>query len=414
MPQEIHIHKLANGLTLLAEPMPWLESAAFALLVPAGYARDPGDQWGLANLTCEMVQRGCGSRDSRQFIEDLEMLGADTSGGIRNAHTSFAGAMPADSLPAVLEIYADVVRCPHLPEDQLDDARLVCLQEIYAAADDLAQSAMTELRQRHYGDPWGRPPHGSVEAVSVLSLADIQQMIERHYRPSGAILSVAGKFDWPALRDCVENLFGDWSGAEPPAIEGRPPAGGYHHLSSDSSQTHIGVAYPSVPYSDPGYMQARGAVGVLSDGMSSRLFTEIRENRGLVYAVSASCDSLKDRGSVVCYAGTTTERAQETLDVLVAELVRLADGIAEDELNRLKARIKSGLIMMQESSNSRSRSIAFDWYHLGRVRTLAEVGGLIDGLTCQSINAYLAEHPPQDLVVVTLGEKPLETTIGIS
>jgi predicted Zn-dependent peptidase len=225
---------------------------------------------------------------------------------------------------------------------------------------------------------------------------------------------VAGKFDWPALRDQVESLFGDWPATDAKEIVVAPAAGGYLHLPSDSSQTHIGVAYSSVPYADSGYMQARGAVGVLSDGMSSRLFTEIRENRGLVYAVSASCDSLKDRGSVVCYAGTTTERAQETLDVLVAELVRLADGVEEDELSRLKARIKSGLIMMQESSTSRSRSIAFDWYHLGRVRTLDEVGGLVDGLTCQSINAYLAEHPPQDMVAVTLGEKPLETTIGIS
>jgi predicted Zn-dependent peptidase len=161
-------------------------------------------------------------------------------------------------------------------------------------------------------------------------------------------------------------------------------------------------------------MQARGAVGVLSDGMSSRLFTEIRENRGLVYAVSAACHSLHDRGSVLCYAGTTTERAQETLDVLTAELLRLADGIQEDELKRLKARIKSALIMQQESSTSRSRSIAFDWYHLGRIRSLDEVGGLVDGLTCESINAYLAEHPPQDMAAVTLGEKPLETPLGIS
>ncbi len=414
MTQEIYTHQLANGLMLLAEAMPWLESAAFSLSLPAGFARDPANQLGLANLTCEMVQRGCGDRNSRQFVEDLEMLGADSSAGIRNSHTSFVGAMPADSLADVLAIYADVVRRPHLPADQLDDARQVCIQEIRAAEDDLAQTAMTAVRQRHYGDPWGRVPHGDVTAVSSLQCTDIQRDIAQHYRPNDAILSVAGKFDWPTVRDLAERLFGDWPAANASEIVVSPPAGGYHHLQSDSSQTHIGVAYSSVPYADPGYMQARGAVGVLSDGMSSRLFTEIRENRGLVYAVSASCDSLKDRGAVVCYAGTTTERAQETLDVLVAELVRLGDGVEEAELNRLKARIKSGLIMMQESSISRSRSIAFDWYHLGRVRTLSEVGGLIDGLTCQSINAYLAEHPPQDMVAVTLGEHPLETTIGIS
>lgn len=414
MTQEIYNHQLDNGLVLAAEAMPWLESAAFALLLPGGCARDPADRLGLANLTCEMVQRGCGSRSSRQFIEDLEMLGADTSAAVLPSHTTFAGAMPSESLHEVLSIYTDVARRPHLAPDQLEDARQVCLQEIHAAEDDLAQTTMTELRQRHYGDPWGRASHGTAAAVSALQMADVKEHIEHQYRPNEAILSVAGKFDWPALRDHVEALFGDWPVAGPAELRTAEAAGGYHHLHSDSSQTHIGVAYASVPYADAGYMQSRGAVGVLSDGMSSRLFTEIRENRGLVYAVSASCHSLRDRGSVLCYAGTTTERAQETLDVLIAELLRLADGIQEDELHRLKARIKSALIMQQESSTSRSRSIAFDWYHLGRARTLDEVGGLVDGLTRESINAYLAEYPPQNMVAVTLGEKPLETSLGIS
>ena len=414
MTQEIYTHQLANGLILVAEAMPWLESAAFALLLPSGCARDPHGQYGLANLTCEMVQRGCGQRSSRQFIEDLELLGADTSAGVLPSHTTFAGAMPSDSLHEVLGIYADVIRQPQLPGDQLEDGVQVCIQEIRAAEDDLAQTTMTELRQRHYGDPWGRAAQGDVESVSALGMEDIKRHIALHYRPQEAVLSVAGQFDWPTLKEQVESMYGDWHGADASEVVTSPAAGGYLHLPSDSSQTHIGVAFASVPYSDPGYMQARGAVGVLSDGMSSRLFTEIRENRGLVYTVSASCHTLRDRGSVLCYAGTTTDRAQETLDVLIAELNRLADGIQEDELNRLKARIKSGLIMQQESSTSRSRSIAFDWYHLGRVRTLDELGKLVDDLSCQSINAYLAEHPPQNMVAVTLGEKPLETSLGIS
>jgi predicted Zn-dependent peptidase len=174
------------------------------------------------------------------------------------------------------------------------------------------------------------------------------------------------------------------------------------------------LAYTSIPYPHPDYFQARGAVGVLSDGMSSRLFTEVREKRGLCYTVYASCHSLKDRGSVVCYAGTTTERAQETLDVMYGELVRLEQGIEPDELNRLKARIKSSLIMQQESSVSRSGSIAADWYYLNRVRTLDELGAIIDGLTCESINRYLAAHPPRDFCAVTLGAKPLEMPRAIS
>jgi predicted Zn-dependent peptidase len=187
------------------------------------------------------------------------------------------------------------------------------------------------------------------------------------------------------------------------------PAGvRYEHLHYDSHQTQIGIAFPSVPYRHRDYFQAWGAVGVLSGGMSARLFTEVRERRGLCYSVYAAHHTLWHRGAVFCYAGTGADRAQETLDVTLSELRRLAKGIEETELSRLKARIKSALIMQHESSSGRSSSLARDWYHLGYARTLEEVGRLIDGLSSRSINAYLAEHPPGDFTVTTLGPRPLE------
>jgi predicted Zn-dependent peptidase len=117
---------------------------------------------------------------------------------------------------------------------------------------------------------------------------------------------------------------------------------------------------------------------------------------------------------VQCYAGTTTERAQETLDVVMAELLRLAEGIEQDELDRLKAKIKSSLIMQQESSSARSQAIAGDWYHRERIYTLDELRDIVDSLSCERINAYLAAHPPRDFRVVTLGERPLEQHFGLS
>jgi predicted Zn-dependent peptidase len=412
--QTIHTHTFANGLVLLAEPMEWLESAAFALLVPAGCSHDPAKSLGLGSLTCEMVQRGCGDRDSRQFVTELELLGADTSASVSTSHTHFGGAMPAESLRDTLTIYADVVRRPRLPADQFEDAQLVCLQEIRALEDDLPQQVFQELRLRSYGDPLGRAPQGTYEAVERIRRKDVQRYLGRLYQPQGAILSVAGRLDWPQLREHVERLFADWparAGGELAEVPGdRRP----RHLPHDSAQTHIGVTYPSVPYAHADYFQARAAVGVLSDGMSSRLFTEVRENRGLCYAVYAACHSLRDRGCVLCYAGTTTDRAQETLDVLLAELVRLGQGILPDELDRLKAKLKSGLIMQQESSLARSSSLAADWYHLGRPQTLDELGAIVDGLNCDRINRYLADSPPRDFTIVTLGAKPLETSCGVS
>ena len=193
-----------------------------------------------------------------------------------------------------------------------------------------------------------------------------------------------------------------------------PTAENYLHIDHESNQTHVGVSYRNVPYSDEDYFQSYGAVGVLSGGMSSRLFSEVREKRGLCYTVSASCETTRKQGSVVCYAGTTADRAQETLDVVVAELVRLQEGVRDEELQRLKARIKSSLIMVQESSTARSSQMAYDWYHLNRVRRLDELSALIDGLTCDSINQYLADNPPSDFRVVTLGAKALEMPSAVS
>jgi predicted Zn-dependent peptidase len=405
--QKIHTHALSSGLTLVAEEMPWLESAAFALLVPAGCAFEPSDKLGLGSLTCEMAQRGAGKRDSRQFVADLENLGADTSASVSIAHTSLGGAMPAESLPQVLELYADLVQRPHLPEDQLEDARLSCLQEVRAVEDDLAQKTMQQLRLRHYAQPWGRSAQGTQATVEGLTMTDVRRHFQTHYSPQGAILSVAGKIDWLRLKGRVEELFGEWRAAAGGAVPVSPPPRKYLHLPVESSQTHIGIATDAVSYADPDYFQIRGAVGVLSDGMSSRLFTEVREKRGLVYTVYAMCHSLRDRGAIFAYAGTTAERAQETLDVMLAELTRLYEGITPDELDRLKGRIKRALIIQQESSPSRAGSIALDWYYLARVRTMTELGRIIDGLTADSINAYLAAHRPREFTVVTIGQSPL-------
>jgi predicted Zn-dependent peptidase len=342
------------------------------------------------------------------------MLGADTSGTVSTVHSTFGGAMPAESLQDTLAIYADVVRRPHLPEDQLEDARLSCIQEIRAIEDELPQKVLQELRLLQYGEPFGRSPPGMLEAIEAVTIGDIRRFFDTTYHPRGAILSVAGKIDWPRLKEHVAGLFADWRPEVVPRLQESLPAERFHHLPHDSNQTHIGIAYDGVPYAHPDYFQARAAIGVLSDGMSSRLFTEVRENRGLCYAVYASCHSLRDRGSVLCYAGTTTERAQETLDVVLAEIRRLAEGVTADELDRLKAKLKSSLIMQQESSPARSSTMAADWYHLGRVQTLDELRGILDGLTCESINAYLAAHPPRDFRVVTLGEHKLEMPLGIS
>lgn len=412
--ETVYLHQYENGLTLIAQPMPWLQSAAFSFSVPAGCMYDPTAKLGVANFACEMVQRGCGELSSREFVESLEHLGLNYGSSVGVYHTNFGGALPANQLNDALKIFGDVLRRPTMPSDQLEDGRMVCFQEIQAIEDDLAQQTMLELRRRYYGEPWGRHCEGTMESVQGISMPDIQSFFESYYRPNEMTLAVAGNIDWPQLKDRVEALFGDWAAQPVDPIIASAPQHGNHHIEFDSNQTHIALAWPGPTVNDPDYYVGRCAIGILSDGMSSRLFREVRERRGLCYTVFASCHAIKDQGSVVGYCGTSSERAQESLDVMVAEINRLNEGVTESELSKLKVQMRSGLIMSQESSRSRTSSMGGDFFHLGRVRTLDELDEIINGMTVDKINGYLANLSPHQFDMVTLGKTPLELSDAVS
>jgi predicted Zn-dependent peptidase len=408
VPQAVFHHTFPNGLTLLAERMEHVRSAALNFLVPAGCVYDQPERLGLAAVLSDLITRGAGDRDSRALTLALDNLGVDRSESVASMHMRFWGATVARNLPAALDIYADVLRRPHLPDDEVDAVKALALQDLRGLEDEPRSKVLVELRKHHYPAPLSNDHRGTPATVEAITGDDVRRQHARLFRPNGTILSVAGNVDWPALRDQVGRLFGDWpAGADAPLSYG-PPPGKRAHLTKDVEQTQIAVAYPSVPVGDPDYYAALGAVNVLSGGMSSRLFTEIREKRGLCYAVWASYQTFKDRASVLSYAGTTNQRAQETLDRLLAELQRLQEGVEAEEVERLQAGLKSSLIMQQESTAARALSLASDWYHLGRVRTFDEIQAAIDGLTPNAIVGHLRRCPPRDFTIVTLGPQELK------
>ena len=407
MPQDVHQHTFANGLTLLAERMEHVRSAALAILVPAGCVYDPPERRGLAAVLSDLLTRGAGERDSRELTLALDNLGVDHSERASQFNVRFTAATLARNLPAVLDLYADVLLRPHLDADELGPVQELALQTLQGIEDEPQHKLFIELYRHHYPPPLGLDPSGTAEGIEGLTIGDVRAQWRRLFVPRGAILSVAGNVEWGALRDQVGRLFGDWQGGDRPAVTLGPPPPPTAHLSKETAQTQIGIAFASVPIGHPDYYAARGAVNVLSGGMSSRLFTEVREKRGLCYSVGASYQTFKDRASILCYAGTTNERAQETLDVTLGELRRLQDGIEPEEVERVKAGLKSALIMAEESTNARAATLASDWYFLGRVRSFDEMQATIDALTPEAIVAYLKRHPPRDFTVVTLGPKPL-------
>ena len=408
MADRYFLHTFPNGLTLLAEAMPGVQSAAMSLLVPAGSSSDPAGRSGSSNVLSDLILRGAGKLDSKALTDHLDRLGLQRSSSAGIYHTRLGCAALAGKVMEGLPTYADIIRRPHLPESGFDAAKDLALQAISGIDDEPRQKLLIKLREQHFPYPFGRSSMGKQEDLEALTLDDAKADHVRRFHPRGAILAMAGNVHFGQLKDAVEKHFGDWDGSEVAPLPRQAAAGGTLHEDQQSEQTHIGLAYPSILETDENYYVVRLAIEVLSGGMSGRLFTEIREKRGLVYSVWAGYSSLKDVGCIMGYAGTSNDRAQATLDCLVAEFHRLTEGVTEAELQRAKIGLKAATIMQGESSGARAGAIAHDFFIRGRIRTLEEIKAGIDGVTVERVNAYLKAHPPGPFTVVTVGPKALK------
>jgi predicted Zn-dependent peptidase len=267
---------------------------------------------------------------------------------------------------------------------------------------------LLKLREWHLPSPLGRNTMGKKEELEKLTLDLCKTDHASRYQPGEAILAVAGNVDFDAISSEVEKYFGGWTPKPQTPVKLLPPPGNYHFELTPSEQTHIGIAYPSVPETHDDYYTARMAIECLSGGMSGRLFTEIREKRGLVYSVGASYTSLRGIGTIFGYAGTSNDRAQATLDCFVAELHRLSEGVKQDELDRAKIGLKASTIMSGESTGARAGAIAHDFFMRGRIRTLKEITDAIDSVSVDQVNAYLKQNKPGPFTIVIVGPKELK------
>jgi predicted Zn-dependent peptidase len=402
-------HAFPNGLVLVAESMPSVQSAAFALLLPAGAAYEPADLGGSASMLAEWITRGAGDLDSRELLTALDNLGVSHGEGAQTLHTSVSAATLSRNLIPSLEIYADVIRRPLLDDEEVEPIRALALQSLQGLEDDPGSKVIYELRRRHFPDPWGRAAPGTIEGVRKASPDDLRAFHRAHYRPNGAILAVAGAIDFDELKEAVARLFGDWEPRPEASVNLRHVGPSRDHLLKETQQTQIALAYPTVTVDSPDYYQARAMIGILGGYSSSRLFTEVREKRGLCYSVYATYEGHKDRAAVLCQAGTSTDRAQETLDVTLAEIHRLGlEGVDAEELDTMRAGLKSSLIMQQESSMSRAGSLASDWFYLGRVRPIDEIAGALDALTPESVGEFAARNSTGEMTILTLGPTALQ------
>lgn len=401
-----------NGLTLLIEPMPGVKTVSMTLLSPAGASVEPAGQAGVASVLHEMIFRGAGDMDAREHSNALDHLGVRRNANVGTYFLRLSATMLGERLNDALPLLIDMLKRPKLADDSFEPSRDLSLQSIAALEDEPQDRLMIELRERHMGLPLGRSHLGHLEDLQKLDVDSVRKFHHEHCLPDGAVLSLAGAIEPKAIIRRIKSLTDNWQGQPPelptPPID-NPTRGKSHHVQADSSQIHIGMAYPAVVESDPEAMTQRMAVAVLSGGMSGRLFTEVREKRGLCYAVHARYASLKDRANVFGYAGTTTERAAETLQVMREQHERLAEGITEQEHHRAKVGLKTRLVMQGESAAARASGMANDYTILGRIRDLDEIAAQVDAVDCDRLNRFVADHRAGPFTIVTVGAQPLDT-----
>ncbi len=408
MSEQFHIQELDNGLTLLGQTMEGVSSAAMTLLVRGGAAHDPADAEGASTVATEWVMRGAGGMDSRKLNELLDSLGCQHDEGVQSEHISFGAAQLGQNLPQVLAIYRDLLRAPNFADDTFEPCRQLTLQDLASLEDEPARKASILLRERFYPYPLGRCVYGHEESLQIMRPEDVRRHAQTVFSPQQAILSAAGNIDWEALVRLAQEHFGDWQGPPAPAVHASAMPPGELHIPKATAQTHIAIAQAAVPLSDERYYAARVAETVLSGGMSSRLFTEVREKRALVYGVGSRYHSLKSHAGLFTYAGTRPEVAQQTYDVTVGELRRMAEGIEADEMTRAKTQLKASLVMQGESTSARSSALASDWYHLRRLKSLQEISDAIDAVRVEQVLEYLKAFPPDPLTVLVIGPEPLK------
>lgn len=400
--------QLSNGLTVLVDEMDHVESVAYDLVMPGGLVSDEPERIGASIVFAELISKGAGALDARALSDAFDSAGIRHGEGVGMDRFALSGSLVAGQLGRALELVSLMVMKPTLPEGDIAPIQSILLQDLEALKDNPARRATVELTSRFYPAPFNRSSLGRSEGIKAVTRELAKEMHARFFRPGGSILSIAGKVQATAVIAMVEELFEAWSGqgVTLPTF-GERPKHQYYHIDEDSAQLQIVMATPSVKFPDPLFYEGKIVASILGSSMFGRLFVEVREKRGLCYSVYARHGATTQYGTMTAYVGTTAERAQESMDVLLQEFERLPGSITQEELDRSRTNLKAALIMGEESTGARAGSNATDWWLLRRIRSLDEIHAAIDAVTLESVDRYLQQYPCWPCSILTLGKKSL-------
>jgi predicted Zn-dependent peptidase len=385
-------HQLANGFRIVTEAMPGLQSASIGIWVTAGGRNERLEQNGIAHFLEHMAFKGTEKRTALQIAEAVEDVGGYINAYTSREVTAYYARVLKDDVPLALDVLADILRNPVFDPHEIEVERGVILQEIGQALDTPDDVIFDWLQEQSYHDqPLGRTILGPAERVSAFNRPDLTQFVAEHYGPGQMILSAAGAVDHDALVRLAEDLFGDM--AARPALEMAPAhfTGGEARHAKDLEQAHFALSFESPGYRDEAIYTAQIYAGVMGGGMSSRLFQEVREKRGLCYSIFAQAGAYADTGSTTIYAGTSGEQVKELAHITVDEMKRAAEDMSDAEVERARAQMKAGMLMGLESPTNRAERLARLVQIWDQVPPLEETVRLINAVTTEDVRS-LAEQ----------------------
>jgi predicted Zn-dependent peptidase len=386
------ISKLSNGLTIVSDPMPGLESAALGVWVDTGARNETPPQMGVSHMLEHMAFKGTARRSARALSEEIEAVG-----GVLNAYTSreqtafHARVLKAD-IPLALDLLGDILINPAFADDEIARERQVVLQEIGQARDTPDDIIFDHLQTAIYpNQPMGWPILGEEATVAAFNRDMLKGYMASNYRAGGMTLVASGAVVHDEIVALAQKAFAGLTPGVPAAPQAAVYGGGEARFAEDLEQAHIAFAFPGLANADPNYYVGQLYTAALGGGMSSRLFQEAREKRGLCYSIYAFTSGFQDSGYLSIYGGTGEAQAAEIAAVVAGEMEAIAGDLSEAELARSRAQLKASLLMGLERPGGRAEQIAGQLFALGRIQPPAEIIAQLDAIDLGMVRRYAAQ-----------------------
>lgn len=384
----VEVTTLQSGISVVTDAMPHLQTASLGVWAASGSRDESSDEHGISHLLEHMAFKGTRRRTARQIAEEIEAVGGDLNAATGAEATAYYARVLKADVPLALDVIADILSEPAFDRDELLREQNVIIQEIGAVADTPDDLVFEHLQVTAFPDqPLGRSILGTPKTVRGFDAAKLRAYLERNYRAPDIIVGAAGAVDHAAIVADVEKRFAGFSGPSSPEPQPAKFGGGTHVEERELEQVHIALALAGVSQTDPTLYSLQVFTSALGGGMSSRLFQEAREKRGLCYSIYSFHVSYADVGMFGLYAGTDAADSSELMRLAVDEIAGCAETISEPEIARAKAQMKVGLLMALESSSARVEQLARHMLTWGRPIPTEELIAKVDAVTVESARA---------------------------